>query len=401
VTVSSILEVSKDTTPAATSPSRPLRTLHVLASLHLGGVEKWLMEVVRSVSRNELVIDVCLTQNTTGAYEDEFRRLGGRVFRCPLGRNPWRFAARFQGLAASEQYDVIHSHVYFFSGFVLRAAAKAGVPQRIAHIHSANDLKPGGWFRPVYAAWMRRWIRTYGTHVVGPSRASLEGFWGTGWEADPRRRVLYYGIPIERFLASVDAAVLREELDLPCNARLVLNVGRYIPTKRHLLLVDIASDILSRRDDVYFILIGDGPLQESVQQRVCEAGLSPRFRFIPVRPDIDRYWLSADVFVFPSTSEGFGIVIAEAAAAGLPVVAHDIPGVREAAAACTLAKLLPLAANAHEWAICVDAALQKPAPGYDERAQMLRRFPFSIQASVESLKELYGLARVVETARVC
>jgi len=308
-----------------------------------------------------------------------------------LGRNPWRFAARFRDLAASEQYDVVHSHVYYFSGFVLRAAAKAGVPQRIAHLHSVEDLKPDGLFRPLYAAWMRRWIRTYGTHVIGPSRASLEGFWGVGWEADPRRRVLYYGIPIERFLASMDRSALREELELPPDARLVLNVGRFIPSKRQLFLVDIASDLLSRRDDAYFILVGEGALRESVEQRVREAGLWPRFRFIPVRPNIHHYWLSADVFVFPSTSEGFGIVIAEAEAAGLPVVAHDIPGVREAAAPSHDATLLPLSATPRDWAVAIDAALQRPKVDHDGHVRMLRRFPFSIEASVASLKSLYGL----------
>lgn len=391
MTLSSILEVSGGTTRSAQGRPRPLRTLHLLASLHLGGVEKWLMEVVRSVSRDELAIDVCLTTNSTGAYEDEFRRLGGRVFRCPLGRNPWRFAARFRDVAASEQYDVVHSHLYYFSGFVLRAAAQAGVPQRIGHIHSANDLNPGGWFRPLYATWMRRWIRKYATRVVGPSRASLEGFWGSGWEADPRRGVLYYGIPIERFLASVDRMALHDELKLPSDARLVLNVGRFIPSKRHLYLVDIASDVLSRRDDVYFLLIGEGGMRELVEQRVREAGLLPRFRFIPVHPNIDRYWLSTDVFVFPSTSEGFGIVIAEAAAAGLPVVAHDIPGVREAAEAFHDAALLPLTATPRDWAVAIDTALKRPKADRDEHVRMLRRFPFSIEASVESLKSLYGL----------
>ncbi len=391
MTVSSILEASEGTKRSATDRSRPLRTLHALACLHLGGVEKWLMEVVRNLSRDELAIDVCLTTNVTGAYEDEFRTLGGRVFRCPLERNPWRFAARFRALAASEQYDVVHSHVYYFSGLVLRAAAKAGVPQRIAHLHSVEDLNPDGFFRPLYAAWMRHWIREYGTDVVAPTQASLDVFWGGGRVPDSHNRVLYYGIPIERFLASVDRTALHEELELPSNAKLVLNVGRYIPTKRHLFLVDIASDLLSRRDDVYFILIGEGTLRESVEQRVREAGLSERFRFIPVQPNIDRYWLSTDVFVFPSVSEGLPVVIIEAAASGLPVVAHDVPGVREAASASHDARLLPLAATPRDWAVAIDAALQRPKIDHEEHVRMLRRFPFSIEASVESLKSLYGL----------
>ena len=118
-----------------------------------------------------------------------------------------------------------------------------------------------------------------------------------------------------------------------------------------------------------------------------------RCRFIEGAPNIDEYWLSADVFAFPSSNEGFGIVIAEAAGAGLPVAASDIPGVREAATACPVIRLLPVASSADHWAATLEELLALAPMPEATRIEMLARFPFTIQTSIESLLDLYAGAR--------
>jgi glycosyltransferase involved in cell wall biosynthesis len=368
-----------------------LRALHVYASLNRGGAETWLMDVVRHVSRDELAIDVCLTGGTKGPYEDEFRALGGRIHRVPMSRNPWVFGNRLRELLGREHYDVVHSHLYYFSGVVLRAAAQAGIPQRIAHIHPVEDLKAGGLVRRAYTAWMRRWICRYGTQFVGPTRASLEAFWGPQWEPDPNKRVIYNGIDVERFLQPMDREGVRDELKLPRDSRLILNVGRFVAHKRQAFLVGVARELVTRRDDVYFLLIGDGPLHERVEAEVAKASLTNRFRFLRGAPSLDRYWLASDVFAFLSANEGFGIVVVEAAAAGLPVIACDIPGVREAAIACEKPALLPLDASPAAWADAITAGLDRPNRSEAQRREALGSFPFTIESSIRSLKNLYGV----------
>ncbi len=377
----------------------PLRALHVLSSLARGGVETWLMDLVRNLPRGELAIDVCLIGNSHGPYEDEFRALGGVVHRCPMSRNPWAFSSHLRRLLLREHYDVVHSHLYHFSGVVLRAAAQANIPQRVAHNHPVEDLKAGGLFRTAYVHWMRRWMTRYATDFVGPTRASLEAFCGPDWQRDPHKKVLYNGVRIERFLRPVDRLLVRKELDIPVDAKIILNVGRFVPHKRQSFLVDIAKHLLNRRSDAVFLLIGDGPGREDVERLVKEAGLMEKFRFLRGAPDIDRYWLSSDVFAFPSVNEGFGIVIVEAAAAGLPVIAQNIPGVQEAATACENPVLLSLGATPAQWVDVLLAALDRPARSVSQRAERLRSFPFTIESSLESLKNLYHLGQPTQGAR--
>ena len=153
-----------------TAQNDSLRALHVFASLNRGGAETWLMDVVRNTNRADLQIDVCLTGSPGGSYEDEFERLGGSIRRCPMGRDPWAFARRMRRLLVAERYDIVHSHLYYFSGIILRSAAQAGVAKRVAHIHPAEDTRNATLPRRLYAHWMRRLIRRYGTHFVGPTK---------------------------------------------------------------------------------------------------------------------------------------------------------------------------------------------------------------------------------------
>lgn len=383
-------------TAITAAATRPKRVLHVFAVFDRGGAETWLMDVMRHSRRDEMMLDACLTQPQHGRYEDEFLALGGRIHRCLLGRNPLAFGRALYRLLRQEAYDVVHTHFYYFSGYILRIAARAGVPQRVAHNHPAEDPKPASTLRRLYSALMLRWTRRYGTDFIGPSRASLEHLWGPAWESNPRNRVVYNGISVGRFSRDVDRAQVRRELDLPPGARIVLNVARFAAHKRQAFLVDIARELVPKDPSVHFVLIGDGDLRDDVMQRAREAGLDGRFRFIRGEPDIDRFWLAADAFAFPSVNEGFGIVIAEAAAAGLPVVACDIVGVREAAVACHDGLLLPADTDPLRWVAALQTALERGPLELDRRRAWLESFPFTIEASVRSLKELYGVYRAVQ-----
>lgn len=370
--------------------AKPLRVLHIVSCLTRGGLETWVMDIVRNTRREELQIDVCVTSNNKGAYEEEFKKLGGRIFRCPLNtRKSFSFYRRFKCLLSIENYDVVHSHSYYYSGLILRAAAKAGVPKRIAHIHPAVDQKKKRNLRFLYTWLMKRWIQRYGTNFLGPTKASLEGFWGPKWEQDPAKHVVYNGIRTDRFAQPVDREEVRRELGIAANALIVVNVSRFVPHKRHEFLVQVAECIITQRPDVYFLLIGSGPLKEKTEEQVRSKGLERNFRFMSGVPNIDYYLLGADLFAFPSSNEGFGIVVIEAAAAGLKVIAQDIPGVREAIKACSKPVLLPLETTADKWAQTLLNALEKPRMSESQRQICLKQFPFTIENSVAKLKHIY------------
>lgn len=124
----------------------------------------------------------------------------------------------------------------------------------------------------------------------------------------------------------------RETLGLPASSRIVLHVGRLIPSKCQLDLVHAMARIVPHVPDAHLVLLGaatDASYVRIVQDAVRRLRLSDHVHMVGVRRDVGRWLAAADVFAFPSTYEGLPVSLAEAAAAGVAIVATDIPSNRE------------------------------------------------------------------------
>src|SRR5271157_154375 len=119
---------------------KPIRILHVVGSMDRGGVETWLMNVLRHIDRDRFRMDFLVHTNQPAAYDAEVQSLGARILRCPATRHPIRYARRFLKIAKQfGPFDVLHSHVHDYSGYVVWLGRLAGVPIRISHSH--NDTR--------------------------------------------------------------------------------------------------------------------------------------------------------------------------------------------------------------------------------------------------------------------
>ncbi len=374
--------------------SRPVRILHVLGSLDRGGAETWLMHVLRGIDRDRFRLDFLVHRDDPGEYADEARALGSRIIRCPNPHAPLTYAARFRAaLAEHGPFDVVHSHVHYYSGWVLSAARRAGVPVRIAHSHCGAvsvAARPGAW-HSAYRRVMRRMIRTSATHGLAASAEAAAALWGAGWRSDPRWRVLHCGVDLRPFAERADRGAVRRDLGIPAGCRVVGHVGSFTPAKNHRFLLDVAAEAVRGADAVRILLVGDGPLRRDMEERAAALGVAGSVVFAGVRPDVPRIMTGAmDVFLFPSLFEGLPLAVVEAQAAGLPVVIADTVS-REVAVLPELLSWVSLSAPAATWAARCREALA--APGGDARTRALdvaRSGRFSIDANIESLRKIYA-----------
>lgn len=373
----------------------PLRVLHLLSYLTHGGIEAWLMEMARKSDRSRIQFDVCQTNPSvekTGDYEEEFRQLGGRVYRCPLRKNLLAFNRDFLKILSDGRYDILHSHHYLASGYFLRVASELPQLQLIAHLHPSVDVFAGqhlAFSRSLYRWLMKRWIYKYADAVLGASLTSLNLTWGPNWRNDKRFYFQPNGIDLTDFEQKVDPEDIRRELGLPRDSRIVVTVGRHVPHKNHRIIPDIAAQICPEHPDVYFVINGAGPLFEEVENRVKELGLEDRVRLVKGFPSIIPLWKSSDLFLFPSLQEGFGIVVIEAAAAGLPVVACRVPGVTESAATCHNATLMEPGATIQQWSEAVKKGLASGRMDIKDYHEFEKEFKFTTKKSLEILLGIY------------
>ncbi|GGH10925.1 hypothetical protein GCM10007036_07730 [Alsobacter metallidurans] len=122
----------------------------------------------------------------------------------------------------------------------------------------------------------------------------------------------------------------RQRLDLDPESPVLLTVGRFTPQKGHAALLAAAPAILSERPDARFLWVGAGPLVDDLRGEIDRRGLSDAILLLGRRDDVPDLMAGADLLVSPSLFEGHPLVVLEAMAAGLPIVATDVPGTRDA-----------------------------------------------------------------------
>ncbi len=373
-----------------------IRILHVVGRMNRGGVETWLMHVLRNIDHREFRMDFLVHAEEPGAYDDEIRALGSNVIPCLHPRHPWTYARNFKRILHEYgPYDVIHSHVHHYSGYVLRLARPSGVPVRIAHSHSDPGPSEAGTgpARRAYLAVMKRWIDRHATEGFACSSQAGASLFGRLWGVDPRWKILYCGIDLAPFRVRPDAGVVRAELGIPSDAFVVGHVGRFMDPKNHAFLLDIAAEVIGREPAVRFLLVGDGPLRPAIEAKARQLKLDRHVLFAGARPDIPRLMLAAmNAFLFPSLYEGLGLVMIEAQAAGLPCISSEaVP--QEAILAGSTVQRLSLSQSAAVWADAVLVARSAPprTAGLDP-VSVVQRSPFAIERSLETLRALYSVA---------
>jgi glycosyltransferase involved in cell wall biosynthesis len=306
-------------------------------------------------------------------FDREVRSLGGFVHRIAFG--PLRFPVHFGRLVRRQGFDVVHSHIHLQSGFIVRLASRLGVPARIVHFRSSRDGGGRGPIRSLQRAVLRNWIRRHATSILSVGEGAMESVWGPLWRNDPRCSVIYSGLDPAAFGGPRQAKEVRREFGFPEDSGLVIHAGRFVREKNHVRLLDVFNSLQQRRSDVRLLMVGWDPtgISETIQRRIGSLGLIGRAVVSGERGDIPRLLKAADLLVFPSLWEGLPGVVLEAAAAGTPVLASDLPGVAEIARHLPRIRRLSLDEPDQSWAE-VASELIDQSPDAELRREARQRF---------------------------
>jgi len=392
--------------PNADSSPGPIRVLHSIGSLNAGGIETWLMNLVRQNSpavHFDFIVEVA-----DGVYEAEAVRLGCVIHHHP-SRSRLRKRLEVVGLVpasqflarvlAAERYDVFHVHGEEFMGDAVRVAAASGVPVRVVHCHG-TALARGkrnlemSIRRRRFATLDRARILRHATDMVACSDDSGRFLLGGHWERDPRCRPLYCGVPLGTIRAAATQwtrEAFRTAHGIPVHARVVGHAGSMGPTlvKNHGFLLDIFTELARRDPRAFLFLAGDGPLRSSIGEAVRARGLESRVAMPGVCRDVPALMVHGfDAHLLPSLREGLPVAGLEAVAAGLFTVCSDTITRDFTGAFPDRVLAVPLAACASAWARRVEEAFERKIRA-DEGLALVGASPFSIEASLAAATSLY------------
>ncbi len=368
-------------------PRMKRKVLHVIGSMNRGGVETWLMHVLRTIDRQEFEFHFVVQKDAKAAYDDEIRSLGAQIHPCLGHRHPLQYGRKFKDILDRHgPFDVVHSHIYTYTGFIMRFAAESKVPIRIAHSHTAPRQKSSGFPRLAYRRLMRALIARYATNRVGVSRAAVESLFGKRGLASAA--ILPYGLDFRAFLNPMDIPELKSRLGIPQNRKLVGHVGRFDPVKNHKFLIDTFAQVIANGTDAHLLLVGDGPLLPSIRRDLEAKGLSDRCMFAGLQPNVPPFLSAMDVFVFPSLHEGIPLAVLEAQAAGVPIVASPaVPA--EMDIVPNLMQRIPLDAGAPAWADAISKRLTNGNGRSLDAARLMQNSAFALPVCVEKLTRMY------------
>jgi len=374
---------------------RPIRVLHVIGGMNRGGIETWLMNVLRHIDRERFQIDFLVHTRQQCVYDEELLAMGCRIIPGGNPRHPLQYALRFRAaLKEYGPYDIVHSHVHCFSGFVLLLARFYGVPARIAHSHtnclSTRENRFSG--RRLYVSTMRMLLYRFATRRLAISRESAADLYGERWKTDSRCTILHYGIDLTRFAIPDARLSVRQQLHIDENAFVIGHVGRMVQVKNHQFLVRVAKALHSFLPNLMVLLVGDGPLRTEIERSAEQEGLGSIFVFAGERSDIPPLLHAMDVFVFPSEYEGFGLVVLEALASGLPCLISDtVP--EEAVVIPGMVRQRSLSESPEVWAEDILQLSRTPFPDRSACHSTIQNSPFNIVNSTRRLEEIYHGSR--------
>lgn len=362
-----------------------IRVLHSVSNMDRAGLETMLMNYYRHIDREQIQFDFLANKPKPGAYEDEVRELGGRIFVSP-GFNPIKLPKYRKYMKKlfeeNPEIQIVHAHNGALAYYALREAQRNHIPHRIAHSHNSKinwDLK---W--PI-KQYCRANLKKAATACWGCGELAVEFYFGKETVQTGNYTLIRNAIEEERFLYNEQ---IRREIRQKYHVEdkfVIGHVGRFMYQKNHTFLLDIFAEVHRQNPNSVLFLIGEGELEEKIRKKIHSFHLEDAVIFTGSIPNVNELYQAMDVFLLPSLYEGLPVVGIEAQASGVPCIFSDT--VTKEVAITGLAEFVPLDAKLDVWA----KEILKHTKGYERKNMRTEvvNAGYSIHTEAEKMQEMY------------
>jgi glycosyltransferase involved in cell wall biosynthesis len=305
--------------------TRSSDVVHVVLSLDCGGLERVVLALVaQGIERGQRVGVVCLER--AGTLANQVEAHGGWV--ACVDKKPGiqlKTIGALRRVFSESRAEIIHTHqiaALFYTGLANFQSGGARVvhTEHGKHYESRAQTRQLGrcaaWFADRFFCVSKDIAESVLSHRIAPAN---------------KVAVVPNGIDTASLSKRDDAAIsaLRNSLGIPPSARVVGTIGRLNEVKCQDLLLRAFNHMRARVPDAHLVIVGDGPLMHALQSQAIELGLQGACHLVGYQTEPEKYLHLMDVFALTSRSEGMPLVILEAWAAGVPVVASRVGGLPE------------------------------------------------------------------------
>lgn len=362
----------------------PIRIVHNIASLHLGGSQAFVMNMYRNIDRSKVQFDFVVTPETKEGFYDEITNLGGKIFSCPRykGTNHIQYNKWWDDFFNEHpEYKVIHGHVRSTASIYLKIAKRHGLVT-IAHSHSTSN---GNGISAIVKRIMQLPIRKQADYLFACSDKAGKWLYGEKAITQQNYYMIPNGVDLKRFEFDVNKRnQMRMTLGIKKDMMILGHIGRLSTPKNHKFLLNVFNKYHKINSNSKLLLVGDGELFDCIKEHIDKLNISDAVIMTGSKQNTEDYYQVMDIFVFPSLWEGLPVSVVEAQANGLQclisdVITHDVD-------LTDLIQYLPL--DEELWlGVIVEAHKKKRMGLTNENIQRLQ--PFNALTVANKLQEFY------------
>ena len=289
-----------------------IRILHIVPNMQAGGLESFIMNIYRNIDRNKVQFDFLYHYKGDYFFDDEIKKMGGRIYNLTVRQdnNILKYKRDLLNFfKGHKEYKVVHSHMPSLGFLHLKVAQNNGVKVRLLHSHTSSFEKS---LKGYTTFLLSRFSVKYSSHRLA---CSLNA--GKYLFKNNDFKVINNAIDSKRFIFDINIREnIRKKLDIS-DKFVVGHIGRFVPTKNHLFLIDIFYEILREKENAILLLIGDGNVKSDIEYEVKKLGIEKNIIFYGVSDKVEDLLQAMDIFILPSLFEGLGMVLIEAQSSGL------------------------------------------------------------------------------------
>jgi glycosyltransferase involved in cell wall biosynthesis len=364
--------------------------LYLIDSLGPGGAEHLLAASLPFLRRAGVVPSVVALQEQQGnPVAARIEAQGIPVCELGIRRLRQRGAyARVRDTIRAAAPDVVHTQLEFSAVLGIPAARRLGLPT-IATLHTLDEPPPRS--RLALHFRLMAWALRRARRVIAVSEITRRHYLDRARLRPERVMTIHNGIDPSAFQAPPgerDAA--RRELGLDASAPVLVTVAVQREPKGIQHMLAALPEVAAAFPAVRYLLVGDGPHRRALEGLAARLGVADRVVFAGARDDVPRLLAAADLFVLPSLTEALPTVVAEAMAAGLPIVATTVGGIPEMVGHGEAALLVPPSDPAAlAAAVCRLLANPRQAAAMGRAGRRVVAARFDIRAQAKALADDY------------
>lgn len=363
---------------------KPVRVLHVLGIMNLGGAESRVMDLYHYIDRDKIQFDFLVHRNEKGHFDEEIEKLGGKIYRISqfYGWNYFRYKKEWNKFFKEHyEYQAVHGHMTSTAAIYLPIAKKYGIKKTIAHARSAGVDKGIKGIITKIIRYPLRWQK----HIfLACSKKAGEAVFGKRCANSGRVKIIPNTIEAEKFIYNpAIQEKVRKRLGIT-NQFVVGHVGRFHYAKNHEYLLRIFQQFLKKAPNSILLLIGKGELERNIRNKVKKLGLQKNVFFLGNQNKIENFYQAMDIFILPSRYEGLPGSVVEAQAAGLKCFISE--AVTKEVKITDLVTFLKLSQEPKIWA---DKMIQNK--DYNRKSQIAKitEAGFNIKQQIAEIEKLY------------